>query len=60
MRPAEPLSQNRRGVGIDLAQWDMQTARMVLAGGNRQERRAAARWIKRHAETQQSNERGRK
>lgn len=49
MRPAEPLSANLRGVAVDQQQLDGPRALAMLAAGTRAERRAAARWLRRHA-----------
>ena len=46
-RPAEPLTGNIRGSGLDSSDWDATTALAVYLTGGRAERRAAKRWLQR-------------
>lgn len=47
-RPAETLSSNMMGVSLELSRMDEKTALAFAAFGDRQQRRAAARWLKKH------------
>lgn len=47
-RPAEPLSSNLRGVRLDMSQMTVTSAWSLLRYGDRQQRRAAKRWLQRH------------
>lgn len=47
-RPAEFLSSNQGGVGLDPSQLCESDAWKFLLHGDRQQRRAAKRWLTRH------------